>query len=170
MLLATEQMGMTKAQYGTAFSWGALTTMIASVPLGLLFNRFRNRQRFCIGATLFALVPLTFGLFFMKTPHDMGIFFALREFMFIVYQLNFIPLIIDYTTPRNVATILGFTTAVNGLVRFTMTPFAGLLVDVFGKNYKLPLWGGYLGVIVCFAAFMAMRPPEKVRHLLDDEA
>jgi hypothetical protein len=43
-----------------------------------------------------------------------------------------------------------------------------LLVDIFGRNYKLPLYGGYLGAVVCIIALLMMRPPEKVSHLLGD--
>jgi hypothetical protein len=56
---------------------------------------------------------------------------------------------------------------VNGIVRFTMVPLFGFLVDAMGKDYRLPLWGGYVGVAVCVVCLLAMRPPEKVRHLID---
>ena len=162
VLLATKQMGMTNAQYGAALSWGSLTTLIICPPLGWLFIRWRHRKAVAMGCCIFAVVPMTWGLFFMRTPTDMAVFFAMQQFAFSVFRLNFFPLIMEYTTPENVATILGFTTAVNGMVRFTMIPLAGLLVDLAGKNYSLPLWGGYLGAAVCVAAFALMRPAETV--------
>lgn len=97
----------------------------------------------------------------------LSVLFVMRELMFIVFLLNFTPYVMEYTTPRTVATILGFTTAINGLVRFTAVPLSGLLIDAFGRDYRLPLWGGYLGVIVCIIALLAMRPPEKVRGMLE---
>jgi len=169
-LLATEQLGMKPSEYGWAFSWGALTTIIVCIPFGYLFNHVRFRRGFCITACVVALAPLTFGLFFMKSAPGMAVFFALQTFTFNIFRLNFIPYVIEYTTPRCVGTILGFTQAVNGLVRFTMIPLAGILVDLAGKNYRLPLWGGYLGIVVCIAALTAMRPPEKVRHLINSES
>jgi hypothetical protein len=42
-----------------------------------------------------------------------------------------------------------------------MVPLFGFLVDIFDKNYKLPLYGGYVGAIVCIIALLMMRPPEK---------
>lgn len=42
-------------------------------------------------------------------------------------------------------------------------------MDLAGKNYRLPLWGGYVGVAVCVGCLLMMRPPEKVRHLIDAE-
>ena len=166
-LLAKEQLHLRPSQYGAAYSWGALLTLTTSIPFGYLFNRFRNRRAFCIGACVYVLIPLTFGLFFMHTARDMGIFFAAQILAFNVFRFNFMPYVMQYTTPKNVGTILGFTTAVNGMVRFTMVPLAGLLVDVFHKNYRLPLYGGYLGAVVCIIALLMMRPPEKVRHLLE---
>ncbi len=104
----------------------------------------------------------------MKTMVDFAIFFALRELMFNIYRMNFYPLVLEYTTPKNGATILGFTTAMNGVVRFTMIPLAGFLVDHFGRNYRIPLIGGYLGVAVCLIAFLMMRPVSHVRSLIDE--
>jgi len=168
-ILARDTLGLTKAQYGAAFSWGPLVNMIACIPLGYLFNRWRRRRSITMAACLLALVPTTYGLFFMNSQAGMAFFFAAQQFAFVVFRLNFFPYIMEYTTPRNVGTILGFTTAVNGMVRFTMVPLFGLLVDVFGKNYRLPLWGGYVGVAVCVAALVAMRPPEKVRVLIEQK-
>ena len=165
-LLAKEHLHLKPSQYGAAYSWGALLTLTTSIPFGYLFNRFRNRRAFCIGACVYVLFPITFGLFFMHTARDMAIFFAAQILAFNVFRLNFMPLVMEYTTPKNVGTILGFTNAVNGLIRFTMLPLAGLLVDHFGKNYRLPLYGGYLGAVVCIIALLMMRPPEKVKHLL----
>jgi len=165
-LLGRDAMHLKPAEYGWAFSWGAGTTLLTSIPLGWLFNRFRHRRAFCIGACAYVILPITFGLFFMHTARDMAIFFAAQILAFNVFRLNFMPYVMEYTTHKNVGTILGFTTAVNGLVRFTLVPLAGVLVDIFGKNYKLPLYGGYLGAVVCIIALLMMRPPEKVKHLI----
>lgn len=165
--LATETMGMTKAQYGHANSWGGITVMIACVPLGVLFNRVRFRRPFTIAACLMAIVPITWGLFFMRTQAGMAFYFAAQQFAFAIFRLNFIPYITEYTTPRSVGTIFGVVNAVNGVVRFTMVPLFGILVDLMGKNYRLPLWGGYVGIAVCVVCLAMMRPPEKVRHLID---
>lgn len=167
--LATEKLGLSLAQYGNAHSWGAIILMLTCVPLGYLFNHVRHRRGFTIVACLLALVPTTFGLFFMKSAAGMAFFFAAQQFAFAIFRLNFIPYVIEYTTPKSVGTILGFTNAVNGIVRFTMVPLFGLLVDAMGKDYRLPLWGGYVGVAVCVGCLLAMRPPEKVRHLIDAE-
>jgi hypothetical protein len=35
------------------------------------------------------------------------------------------------------------------------------------KPTVLRLYGGYLGAVVCIIALLLMRPPEKVRHLLE---
>lgn len=166
-LLARETLHMTKAQYGVAFSYSALVTMVTSFFFGWLFNRLRYRKAFCIGACAYVLLPITFGLFFMHTARDMAIFFGAQIIAFNVFRFNFMPYVMEYTTHRNVGTILGFTTAVNGLVRFTTVPLYGLLVDAFGRNYKLPLWGGYVGAIVCIIALLMMRPPEKVREAME---
>lgn len=165
-LLAKEQLHLKPSQYGAAYSYGAAVTLLTSIPLGWLFNRFRHRRAFCIGACAYVILPLTYGLFFMHTARDMAIFFGAQILAFNVFRFNFMPYVMEYTTHKNVGTILGFTTAVNGLVRFTMLPLAGLLVDAMGKNYKLPLYGGYVGAVVCIIALLMMRPPEKVRHLL----
>jgi len=167
-LLGTETLHLTRGQYGMAFSWGPMTTLLTSIPFGYFFNRYRHRKAFCIGACIYVFLPLTFGLFYMKTAHDMAIFFAAQIIAFNVFRLNFMPYVMEYTTPKNVGTILGFTNGVNGLIRFTMLPLAGLLVDLAGKNYRLPLYGGYIGAIACIIALLMMRPPEKVRHLLGD--
>jgi MFS family permease len=166
--LATQELGLKPSEYGAAFSYGSLTTLLASIPLGYLFNRVRNRRAFAIGACIYVTIPITFGLFYMRTAGDMAVFFAMQILAFVVFRLNFMPYVMEYTTPSSVGTIMGFTNAVNGLVRFTMIPLAGLVVDLSGKNYRLPLAGGYLGALVCIIALLAMRPPEKVRHLLGD--
>ena len=165
-LLAKEQMHLKPSQYGVAYSYGAAVTLLTSIPLGWLFNRFRHRRAICIGACTYVILPLTYGLFFMHTARDMAIFFGAQILAFNVFRLNFMPYVMEYTTHKDAGTILGFTTAVNGLVRFTMLPLAGLLVDALGKNYKLPLYGGYVGAVVCIIALLMMRPPEKVKHLL----
>lgn len=167
-LLATQTMHLKPSEYGWALSWGAITTLIVCIPMGYLFNHVRRRRAFSIAGCLLALVSLTFGLFFMKSARDLAIFFAMEAFLYKVFKLNFIPFVMEYTTPQNVGTILGFTNAVNGLVRFTTLPLAGLLVDLAGKNYRLPMWGGYLGVAVCVMALLAMRPSEKIRHLIEE--
>lgn len=168
-LLATQAMHLKPSEYGSALSWGAITSLIICIPMGYLFNRFRCRRALSIIGCLTGLVPLTFGLFFMKSAQDLAVYFAMETFTFKFLRLNFMPYVMEYTTPRNVGTILGFTTAINGMVRFTMIPLAGWLVDLAGKNYLLPLWGGYLGIAVCVGALLAMRPPEKVRHLVEAE-
>ncbi len=160
-LLAKEQLHMKPSQYGTAFAWSSVVTLTTAIPMGWLFNRFKHRRAFCIGACAYAVLPLTYGLFFMHTARDMAIFFAAQIVAFNVFRFNFMPYVMEYTTHKNVGTILGFTTAVNGLVRFTMLPLFGLLVDLSGKNYKLPLYGGYVGAVVCIIALLMMRPPEK---------
>ncbi len=165
--LAKVELHISPARYGWAFSYGAMTTLIASIPLGYLFNRFRNRKAFCIGACVYVMIPITFGLFYMKTAVDMAIFFSMQILAFVVFRLNFMPLVMEYTTPQNVGTILGFTNAVNGMVRFTSLPLAGWIIDVTHGSCRLPLWGGYVGAIACIIALLMMRPPEKVRHLLD---
>lgn len=167
--LATDTLGLSRAQYGGAQSWGGITVMVASVPLGFLFNRVRYRRAFTIGACLMALVPITWGLFFMRTQAGIAFYFAAQQFAFAVFRLNFSPYITEYTTPRSVGTIFGVTNAVNGIVRWTMVPLFGWLVDATGRDYRLPLWGGYIGVAVCVLCLLAMRPPEKVRHLIDAE-
>lgn len=168
-LLATQQLHMKFSEYASAKAWGDFATVALSVPLGYLFIRVRNRRAITIGTCLFALIPLTFGYFFMSTTLGITIFFIMREVMFITYRTNFQPLVMEYTNSKNVASVFGVTTAVNGVIRFTMLPLFGLLVDVFNKNYRLPLLGGYIGVIVCVFALLAMRPPEKIRHLIDAE-
>ena len=167
--LATETMSLTRAQYGIAHSWGGITVMVASVPLGCLFNHLRYRRSFTIAACLMALVPITWGLFFMKTGAGIAFYFAAQQFAFAIFRLNFSPYITEYTTPRSVGTIFGVTNAVNGIVRWTMVPLFGWLVDAMGRDYRLPLWGGYVGVFVCVACLLAMRPPERVWHLIDPE-
>lgn len=166
-LLGREDLHLKPWEYGMALSWAPLTTLLTSIPFGYLFNRFRHRRAFCIGACAYVILPITFGLFFMHTARDMAIFFVAQIIAFNIFRLNFMPYVMEYTTPKNVGTILGFTNAVNGLIRFTMLPLAGILVDHFGKNYRLPLYGGYLGAVVCIIALLMMRPPEKVRHLLE---
>jgi len=168
--LATETLGMTKAQYGHANSWGGIMVMASCIPLGILFNRVRLRRGFTIAACLIAIVPITYGLFFMRTEAGMAFYFAAQQFAFAIFRLNFIPYITEYTTPRSVGTIFGVTNAVNGIVRFTMVPLFGLLVDLTGKDYRLPLWGGYMAVIICVVCLAMMRPPENVRHLIDADA
>lgn len=167
-LLAVETMHLTKRAYGDAFSCGAATTLLSSIPLGLLFNRFKRRRAICIGACVYAMVPLTFGLFFMHTARDMAIFFGAHVLAFNIFRLNFMPYVMEYTNKENVATILGFTTAVNGVVRFTTVPLLGLLVDLCGKNYKLPLYAGYIGAVVCVIALLAMRPPSNAMEGMAD--
>ena len=167
--LAKVELHISPARYGWAFSCGAMTTLIASIPLGYLFNRFKYRKAFCIGACIYVTIPITFGLFYMKTAVDMAIFFSMQILAFVVFRLNFMPLVMEYTTPKNVGTIMGFTNAVNGMVRFTALPLVGWIVDATHGSCRLPLWGGYLGAIVCIIALLMMRPPEKVRHLLEAE-
>lgn len=166
--LAKVELHISPARYGWAFSYGAMTTLIASIPLGYLFNRFKYRKAFCIGACVYVLIPITFGLFYMKTAVDMAIFFSMQILAFVVFRLNFMPLVMEYTTPKNVGTIMGFTNAVNGMVRFTALPLVGWIVDATHGSCRLPLWGGYLGAIACIVALLMMRPPEKVRHLLEE--
>jgi len=145
------------------------------VPLGFLFNRWKKRRAVTIGACLMALAPITYGYFFMHDARGVALFFVMREVMFIIYRMNFTPLVMEYTTPRNVATVMGFTTAVNGMVRFTMIPLAGLLVDsgILAApgtvNFRLPLLGGYLGIAVCVVCLLMMRAPEKVCEQLEKE-
>lgn len=165
--MATTQWNLKPSEYGAAYSYGPLTTILLSFPLGMLFNRVKLRRVFCIAACAYAFIPMTYGIFFMHTAREMAIFFSLQIIAFLVFRLNFMPYVMEYTTPKNCGTILGFTNAANGLVRFTTLPLAGLLVDLTGRNYKLPLWGGYLGALVCIAALLMMRPPEQVRHLLE---
>lgn len=165
--LATETLGMTKAQYGHANSWGGIMVMLSCIPLGALFNRLKYRKAFTVAACLMAIVPVTWGLFFMKTEAGMAFYFAAQQLAFAIFRLNFIPYITEYTTPRSVGTIFGVVNAMNGVVRFTMVPLWGVLVDLAGKDYRLPLWGGYVGVAVCVICLAMMRPPEKVRHLID---
>ncbi len=112
-----------------------------------------------------AVVPVTYGLFFMRSEAGMAFYFAAQQFAFAIFRLNFIPYITEYTTPRSVGTIFGVVNAMNGVVRFTMVPLWGLFVDLMGKNYRLPLWGGYVAIAVCVLCLAAMRPPEKVIHL-----
>ncbi len=166
-LLAKETLHLKPSEYGAAYSWSAVVTMVTSAFFGWLYNRFKYRKAFCIGACVYVLLPLTYGLFFMHTARHMAIFFGAQILAFNVFRFNFMPYVMEYTTHKNVGTILGFTTAVNGLVRFTMVPLFGLLVDLFHKNYKLPLYGGYIGAVVCIIALLMMRPPEEVRHLLE---
>lgn len=165
--LATTTLGLSQAEYGSAHSWGGIAVMVSCIPLGILFNRVRHRRGFTIAACLMALVPITWGLFFMNTMAGIAFYFAAQQVAFAIFRLNFSPYITQYTTPRSVGTIFGVTSAVNGIVRFTMVPLFGILVDMMGKNYRLPLWGGYVGVAVCVICLAMMRPPEKVRHLLD---
>jgi MFS family permease len=165
--LATERLGLSQAQYGSAHSWGGITVMAVCVPLGYLFSRIRFRRPFAMAACMMALVPITWGLFFMRTQAGIAFYFAAQQFAFAFFRLNFNPYIMEYTTPRSVGTIFGVTNAVNGIVRFTMIPLFGWLVDLMGKNYRLPLWGGYVGVVACVICLAMMRPPEKVRHLID---
>ncbi|MBP6964500.1 MAG: MFS transporter [Armatimonadetes bacterium] len=165
--LAKVELHISPARYGWAFSYGAITTLIASIPLGYLFNRFRHRKAFCIGACVYVLIPITYGLFYMKTATDMAIFFSMQILAFIVFRLNFMPLVMEYTTPQNVGTIMGFTNAVNGMVRFTALPLVGWIVDATHGSCRLPLWGGYVGAAVCIIALVMMRPPEMVKHLLE---
>jgi len=168
--LAREQLHLTRGEYGAAYSYGPLTTILMSIPFGYLFNRCRRRKAFCIAACAYVVLPLTFGLFFMHTARDMAMFFAAQIFAFNLFRLNFMPLVMEYTTAQNVGTIMGFTNAVNGMARFTMVPLAGLLVDLSGHNYRLPLYGGYLGAVVCIIALLLMRPPEKVRGMLEQHS
>jgi len=167
--VATKDLNMTMGDFGKAFSWGAIATMVTCIPLGYLFNRFKHRKAMTIAACLMALVPTTYGLYFMHSAAGMGFFFAAQQIAFAVFRLNFIPYVMEYTTPKSVGTILGFTNSVNGIVRFFAVWMFGCLIDIFGKNYRLPLYGAYVGIIVCIICVMAMRPPEKVRRLLDDQ-
>lgn len=160
-LLGKEVMHLKPSEYGIATAFGAAVTLWTSPLFGWLFNRFKHRRAFCIGACVYVMLPLTYGLLFMHTARDMAIFFGAQILAFNVFRFNFMPYVMEYTTHKNVGTILGFTTAANGLVRFTMVPLMGLLVDVCHKNYKLPLYGGYVGAVVCIIALLMMRPPEK---------
>jgi MFS family permease len=167
--LGTETLGLTAGQYGSAHAWGGITVMLACVPLGYIFTRVKLRKSFTMAACVMALVPITWGLFFMKTQAGIAFYFAAQQFAFAVFRLNFSPYITEYTTPRSVGTIFGVVNAVNGVVRIIMVLLAGVLIDLMGKNYRLPLWGGYVGVAVCVVCLAMMRPPEKVRHLIDAE-
>lgn len=165
--LAAETLKMSKAQYGHAQSWGGMIVMISCVPLGILFNHLRHRRAFTVAACLMAIVPITWGLFFMKTAAGIAFYFAAQQFAFSIFRLNFSPYITEYTTPRCVGTVFGVANSVNGIIRTVMVLISGVLIDLMGKNYRLPLWGGYVGVVVCVICLLMMRPPEKVRHLLD---
>ena len=163
--LATTTLGLTKAAYGRAFAVGSVVTLACALPLGWLFSRYPVRRAACIGCCLFALLPNTWALLFMRDATGIAIFFALRELMFNVYRMNFYPLVMEYTTPQNAATIIGFTTATNGAERFTALPLLGKMVDVCGGNYFLPFYASYVGVAVCVLAFLVMRPASKVPEL-----
>lgn len=166
-LYATEQLGMTKADFGWAFSWGSIVTAAIILPLGALFNRLKWRRQTCAALCLCAVAPLTWGYFFMHNAVGMAIFYAMQQGVFNTYRLSFLPLVLEYTTPKNAGTVMGVTTMMNGLVRFTMYPLMGLLVDAAGKNYRLPLLGGYVGVAVCVTCFLLMRPAEAVRSEIE---
>lgn len=168
--LAKTTLGLSQQQYGHAQSWGPMTVMTVCLPLGYIFSRFKSRRIFSMIACCLSLVPITWGLFFMKTAAGIAFYFAAQQFAFSIFRLNFSPYVNEYTTPRSVGTIFGVTNAVNGIVRFTMVPLFGIFVDLAGRDYRLPLWGGYVGVAVCLLCLCMMRPPEMVRHLLDKEA
>ena len=160
--LATRELRMTQAEYGSAWAYSGLVTLLAAIPLGYLCNMLGRRRMFALMGSMLVLVPLTYGIFWMRSGTGIAVFAGMQSFCFNLFRMNFIPYVMLYTTPRNVATIFGFTSVMNGLVRFTMIPLAGFLIGLTG-NYRIPLWGGYIGVIACIAAILAMRPPEKVR-------
>jgi MFS family permease len=166
--LGTRGLGLNTSEYGAAYSMFPMVQMILAIPLGYLFNRFRYRSAFCIAACVYAMVPATFGLFFMRTQQDMAVFFGSQVVAFMVFRMNFMPYLMEYTTPKNVGTILGFSNFVNGVVRFTTMPLTGLLISLSRNNCRIPLYGIYLSAVVCIIALLMMRPPEKVKHLVEE--
>ena len=168
--LGTHGLGLDRKEYGDAYSMFPTVQLLLALPLGYIFNKWKLRKQFCIAACVYALLPATFGLFFMKTQEDLAIFFGAQVIAFMVFRTNFMPYLMEYTTPKNVATILGFSSFISGAVRFTIMPLMGLLIALTHNNYRVPFYGIYVSAIVCMIALMMMRPPEKVKHLVEGMA
>jgi len=166
--LATQGLGLNTAEYGHAYRIPWYLQMLVGIPLGYLFNRFKYRKAFCIAACAYAMIPAAFGLFFMRTQQDLAIFLGLLVVSFMIFRMNFTPYLMEYTTPKNVGTILGFSKFVDGLVKFTTLPLTGFLIAVSHNNYRIPLYGICVSSVVCMIALAMMRPPEQVKHLIEE--
>lgn len=162
-------MGLNSSEYGSAYSKFPLVQIVLAAPLGYLFNKLKSRKALCIAACIYAIIPATFGIFYMKTQQDMGIFFGSLVIAFMIFRMNFTPYLMQYTTPKNVGTVMGFSSLVNGVARSTMMPLMGLLIHMNHNNYRIPMYGLYVSAVVCMIALIMMRSPEEVKHLVEHE-
>ena len=160
-------LNLSESEYGSAYSKFPLVQMALAAPLGYLFNRYRSRKALCIFACIYVMIPATFGIFYMKTQHDMGIFFGSLVVAFMIFRMNFTPYMMEYTTPKNVGTIMGFSNMVNGVARTAMMPLMGFLIHFTHNNYRIPMYGLYVSAVACMIALIMMRPPEAVKHLVE---
>ncbi len=160
-------MRLTQREYGWAYSWRGVTQLLLAVLLGYVFSKLNKRKAVCIGVCIYSMLPATFALFFMKTKLDLAIFFASHVLGFLVLRLNFVPLVMEYTSPKNVGTIMGFSSAVSGISRMIVIPLFWFLIGVFHNNYRLPFYATYVGAIACIIALLMMRPAEQVPELAD---
>ncbi|MCX6376682.1 MAG: MFS transporter [Armatimonadetes bacterium] len=168
--LGTHGLDLNTGEYGSAYSSFPLVQLLLAIPLGYLFNKFRHRKAFSIAACVYAMIPATFGLYFMKTQQDLAIFFGSQVVAFMVFRMNFMPYLMQYTTPKNVGTILGFSNLMSGVGRAIMMPLMGFLIFASHNNYRIPLYGVYVSAVVIVIALAMMRPPEKIRHLVEEDA
>jgi hypothetical protein len=160
-------MGLNSGEYGSAYSKFPLVQMVLAAPLGWLFNRYKSRKALCIFACVYAIIPATFGIFYMKTQQDMGIFFGSLVISFMIFRINFTPYLMEYTTPKNIGTVMGFSSLVNGVARTVMMPLMGFLIHFTHNNYRIPMYGLYVSAVVCMMALVMMRSPEAVKHLVE---
>ncbi len=160
-------MGLDASEYSAAYWWFPFVQMLLAAPLGWLFNAYRYRKAFCIAACFYVMIPATFGIFFMKNEMDMAIFFGSLVIAFMAFRTNFTPYLMEYTTPKNVGTILGFSSLVGAAGSSSMFALIGWMIRAM-HNYRIPLYGLYLSAVVCMIALMMMRAPEQVKHLVEE--
>ena len=157
-LFTKESLGLDPEQALKPFSWLPIISLVASVPVAYICDRFRlYKSLTMIGALLAGGAGLA-GLFATSSMHltAMAVLMGLSTVCMAVglnaYTLSFMP-------PDKIGQLSGFQNIFRGGPRFAMFFGAGWLIEQFGRNYRIAFAGAVLCVIA--AVFILMPMPKE---------
>lgn len=154
-LFTKEQLGLDPEQALKPFSWMPIITLVASMPVAYICDRFRLYKSMTLtGALLVAGAGLT-GVFATSSTHlmAMAILMGLSVVCMAVglnaYTLSFMP-------PDKIGQLSGFQNIFRGGPRFIMFFATGFLVEQFSRNYRIAFAGAIVCVIVAVLILLPM--------------
>lgn len=156
VLFAVQTVGISKAEFGSAWSTQALVALACAIPLGFAIERMPKQWALVAGFAI-SLGGCVWGYF----ADDARSFYAvavLFGFGYLVVEVTLKPFFSDYLPPDIVGQLTGAYNICYAIGRVTALVGAGGIVTMAGDNYRV-IWLIALG-FGCLAALVSASIPD----------